>query len=116
MTLSDDILMAYADGELDPKTRAQVEDAMAADPRIAGRVAAHKALRDTVRTELNKVLEETVPERLVAAARANSRAPLGDGVARAPLEAPSDNRVVVPLRQRRGGTFPLPRWAWPQWG
>ena len=112
MTLSDDILMAYADGELDPKTRAQVEDAMAADPRIAGRVAAHKALRNKLRTEFNKVLEETVPDRLVAAARATSRAPLGDGVARAPL----GDGVVVPLRARRARTVALPRWAWPQWG
>jgi len=121
MTLSDDILMAYADGELDPKTRAQVEDAMAADPRIAGRVAAHKALRNTVRTEFNKVLEETVPDRLVAAARATSRAPLGDGVSRAPLgdgvaRAPLGDGVVVPLRARRARTVALPRWAWPQWG
>lgn len=158
MTPSDDILMAYADGELDPKTRAEVEDAMAADPRIAGRVAAHRALRNRVRAGFDSVLEETVPERLVAAARARSRgpvedgvsrapsghgaqsrdgvsdAPLGDGVSRAPLgdgvsrgalgdgvshapsEALSDNRVVVPLRQRRGGTRPLPRWGLPQWG
>ncbi|MDB6101568.1 MAG: hypothetical protein JWO52_1567, partial [Gammaproteobacteria bacterium] len=29
MTFSDDVLMAYADDELDLRTRAQVEDAMA---------------------------------------------------------------------------------------
>jgi anti-sigma factor RsiW len=121
MTLSDDILMAYADGELNLKMRAQVEDAMAADPRVAGRVAAHKALRNKVRTEFNQVLEETVPDRLVAAARATSRAPLGDGVSRAPLRdgvsgAPLRDGVVVPLRVRRARTVALPRWAWPQWG
>jgi hypothetical protein len=101
MTFSDDILMAYADGELDLKTRAQVEDAMAADPGVAGRVAAHRALRNTVRAGFDTVLEETVPDRLVAAARANSRAPLGGGVSRAPLGdgvsgAPTEDGVSRP--------------------
>lgn len=112
MTLSDDILMAYADGELDPKTRAEVEDAMAADPRIAGRVAAHRALRNTVRAGFDRVLEETVPERLVAAARATSRGPLGDGITRAPTR----DGVVVPLRARRARTVAPARWGLPQWG
>ena len=57
MTFSDDVLMAYADGELDLRTRAQVEDAMAADPQIASRVAAHQALRNTLRSGFDKVLQ-----------------------------------------------------------
>jgi hypothetical protein len=98
MTFSDDVLMAYADGELDMKTRAQVEDAMAADPQVARRVAAHQALRATLRSSFDKVLDEPVPDRLVAAARAASR-------------APSQDRVVVPLRPRRARTFALPHWG-----
>ena len=35
MTFSDDVLMAYADGELDAQTRAQVEDAIVAEPEVA---------------------------------------------------------------------------------
>jgi hypothetical protein len=103
MSLSDDILMAYADGELDLRTRAQVEDAMAADPQIARRVAAHQALRNTLRSGFDKVLDETIPERLITATRATSRA------------QPQD-RVVVPLRPRRVRTLALPDWAWPHWG
>jgi hypothetical protein len=103
MTFSDDILMAYADGELDLRTRAQVEDAMAADPEIARRVAAHQALRNTLRSGFDKVLDEPVPDHLIAAARATSR-------------ARSENRVVVPLRPRRARTLALPSWAWPRWG
>jgi hypothetical protein len=99
MTFSDDILMAYADGELDLRTRAQVEDAMAADPQIARRVAAHQALRNTLRSGFDKVLDEPVPDRLIAAARVRS-----------------ENRVVVPLRSRRARTLALPGWAWPRWG
>jgi hypothetical protein len=102
MTFSDDVLMAYADGELDLRTRAQVEDAMAADPQIASRVAAHQALRKTLQSGFDQVLDEPVPDRLIEAARANSR-------------VRSETRVVVPLRPRRPRSA-LPNWAWPQWG
>jgi len=110
MTISDDVLMAYADGELDLRTRAQVEDAIAADPQIARRVAAHQALRGTLRAGFDKVLDEPVPDRLIAAARATSGAP-----SQSRVEPPQD-RVVVPLRPRRTRTLALPRWALPQWG
>lgn len=103
MTFSDDVLMAYADGELDLRTRAQVEDAMAADPQIAQRVAAHQALRKTLHSGFDKVLDEPIPDRLIAAARATSR-------------VRSENGVVVPLRTRRPRAVDLPNWAWPQWG
>jgi len=102
MTFSDEVLMAYADGELDLRTRAQVEDAMVADPQIASRVAAHQALRNTLRAGFDKVLDEPVPERLIAAARAPSR-------------VRSENRVVVPLRPRRARSIALRNWVWPQW-
>jgi len=103
MTFSDDVLMAYADGELDLRTRAQVEDAMAADPQIAHRVAAHQALRKTLQSGFDTVLDEPIPDRLIEAARANSR-------------VRSETRVVVPLRPRRPGVGALPRWASPGWG
>jgi hypothetical protein len=103
MTFSDEVLMAYADGELDLRTRAQVEDAMAADPQIARRVAAHQALRNTLRSGFDKVLDEPIPDRLITAARATSR-------------ASSEDRVVVPLRPRRARTLAFAHWARPQWG
>src|SRR5882762_398509 len=110
MTFSDDVLMAYADGELDLRTRAQVEDAMAADPQIARRVAAHQALRNTLRSSFDKVLDEPIPDSLMAAARATSGVPSQGRV------APSQNSVGVPLRPRRAWTLALPRWALPHWG
>jgi hypothetical protein len=45
MRLSDETLIAYADGELDENTRGQVEQAMQADPGVAARVRQHQALR-----------------------------------------------------------------------
>jgi anti-sigma-K factor RskA len=97
MNISDEVLMAYADGELDMKTRREVEDAIAADPRIARRVADHRALRDSLRSTYDKVLEEPVPERLLAAAR---------------QRAASQSGVVVPLRPlRRARTPSVPYWG-----
>jgi hypothetical protein len=69
MTISDETLMAYADGELDAATRASVEAAMQEDPEIRKRVARHRALRETMRGAFSAVLDEPVPERLIQAAR-----------------------------------------------
>ena len=71
--ISDETLMAYADREADAATRAQVEAAMREDPEVGRRVARHRALRDAMRGTGSSVLDEPVPERLIAAAR--GRAP-----------------------------------------
>jgi hypothetical protein len=77
MTISDETLMAYADGELDAATRASIEAAMQEDPEIAKRVARHRALREAMQGAFSNVLEEPVPERLIAAARGQNTAPKG---------------------------------------
>jgi len=88
--------MAYADDELDARTRAAVEAAMASDPEIARRIAQHKALRSRVHSAFNKVLEEPVPARLLKVVRSNPSGP--------------HKNNVVPLHRR-----PVRRWAWQQW-
>jgi hypothetical protein len=75
MTISEEILMAYADGELDAATRASVEAAMQEDPEIRKRVARHRALREAMRGAFSAVLDEPVPDRLIQAARGQSAAP-----------------------------------------
>src|SRR5258708_31173958 len=77
MMISDETLMAYADGELDAAARASIEAAMQEDPEIAKRVARHRALRETMQGAFSGVLEEPVPERLIAAARGQNTAPKG---------------------------------------
>jgi hypothetical protein len=69
MTIPDETLMAYADGELDPAARAAVEAAMREDPQIEKRVAQHRALRQRVRAAYSAELSEGVSERLLTAAR-----------------------------------------------
>lgn len=62
------VLMAYADGELAPAEAARVEAALADDPAAAQVVAAHRALRARVGAAFADVLTEPVPSRLVQAA------------------------------------------------
>ena len=76
MSFSDEIVMAYVDGELGDATRAALELAMATDPDLAQRVARHRELRTRVQGAFDPVLAEPVPERLLAAAKgtaANAR-------------------------------------------
>ena len=96
MKLPEEMLMAYADGELDAAARAQVEAAIAADPEVARRVAGHRQLRGTLQRQFDPVLDEPVPAQLLAAARAQPGGPA--------------QAQVLPFPR------PAPRRTWPQWG
>jgi hypothetical protein len=93
MNVSDDMLMAYADGEADDATRTLIEAAMRDDPEIRRRVAHHQALRQAVQGAFAEALDEPVPQRLVAAARGT---PAG--------------KVVDLVRVREGSRKGLRRW------
>jgi hypothetical protein len=98
MTISDDTLMAYADGELDAATRADIEAAMREDPEIGKRIARHRALREAMRGAFATVLDEPVPERLVAAARGQSAAPKAAVVDLSLARAAARHRVSAAAR------------------
>src|ERR1700683_2786605 len=74
MSLSDDMLMAYADGEVDKpefaSERNAVEMAIVSDPELARRVERFRSLRRDLGSLYAEVLDEPVPERLLNAARA----------------------------------------------
>jgi hypothetical protein len=89
MTYSDDTLMAYADGELEPAERAAIEQAMRTDPAIAAIVERHRALRADVAAAFAGILDEPVPARLQPPAPVVS--------------------LAVERDKRR-------RWSWPEWG
>ncbi|HEY2463156.1 MAG TPA: hypothetical protein VGI32_03790 [Steroidobacteraceae bacterium] len=91
MTISDETLMAYADGELDPAARASVEAAMQEDPEIGKRVARHRALREAMQGAFSAVLQEPVPDRLIEAARGPT------GAARAKTASPQSAVVDLSL-------------------
>jgi hypothetical protein len=95
MTISDELLAAYVDGELEGAERVRVEQAIAQDAQLAQRVAQQRALRDRRRGAFDGVLQEAVPQRLAQAAK---------------LGAPSGPAQVIDLarvraeRARRGNS------------
>jgi hypothetical protein len=66
MTITPEMLAAYADGELSAEESAKVEAAMAANPALAEEVDAHRALRETLGTHFAPILEQPVPQHLTA--------------------------------------------------
>jgi hypothetical protein len=67
VTIPDDILMAFADGELDETTRQMVEAAERDDPEVRRLLTAHRQLRARLQSAFAATLDEPVPERLLAA-------------------------------------------------
>ncbi|QOL48680.1 anti-sigma factor family protein [Massilia litorea] len=105
MTFSDDILMAYADGELAEPQRSQVDAAVRADPELAAIVERHRALRARVFDAFAGVLEEPVPARLDAAAA--SKVLSLDAARNARTRAAATPApAAAPVRQP----------VWPRWG
>jgi anti-sigma factor RsiW len=128
MSIPDETLMAYADGELEPEQQAEVEAAMAADPKVAERVEQHQALRRKLNAAYDPVLLDTVPEALVASVRTSPAATPSAATAGAALDRGAtitDLRRVRAARAaeakeaaataRRAET-PRLTWTWFEWG
>jgi hypothetical protein len=98
-TFSDETLMAFADEELDPATRATVEAAVRDDPDIERRVAQHRALRARVQRAFEADLDEAPPERLLAAARGVARPVSTPEMTGEPLSNLTDARAAGAARR-----------------
>lgn len=68
MSVTENDLHAYADGELAPESRAGVEQYLAQRPEEAERVRAYTAQNGWLRALYNPVLDEAVPERMTRVA------------------------------------------------
>lgn len=126
MTLiTDELLAAYADGELDAATRSEIERAIAGDAVLAERARRQAALRTRVQAAFGPLLAEPVPDRLLrslqaaAAAAAPAGAVVDLGSARAARDARDardtrDARDADEARRARGAR----RWTqdWTAWG
>ena len=100
MTISDEQLAAFADGELSGDDHARVAAAIAADPALAEIVARHRGLRDRLAARFTPVVDEPVPDRLTAMLTAPV-APLADNVVRfAPREGGKQPSAAAPKRWR----------------
>lgn len=101
MKVSEEMLMAYVDGELDAAGAAVVEEAMRADPAVAATVTRALALRERIGDAYASVLDEPVPVRLLAAAAGET--------------ANTDDGKVVSLDSARSPRVASARaWRWPQ--
>lgn len=69
MKFSAQTLMAYTHGEVDARTRDDIEAALPRDADVAARIARHRTLQSSLRTTFAPVLHDAVPERLLEAAR-----------------------------------------------
>ena len=69
MKFSPETLMAYADGEIDAEMRHAIEAEMAVDPQVAQEIERHRAMRAEVSGAFAGVLDESVPDRLLRAAK-----------------------------------------------
>ena len=98
MTISPELLAAYADGELDAEAARTVESEIAGDPRLQADLAAHRALRCRLTAHFDPIAEQAVPERLRQAVFAE-----GDGAAIIDFTARARERRVrgTPARWSR---------------
>jgi hypothetical protein len=69
VSITNEMLMAYADGELDAAGCAEVEGAMRDDASIEGRVAQFREERRLLQAAYAHELDEPVPEKILAALR-----------------------------------------------
>ena len=88
--VTDEMLMAYADGELEAPARAELERAMATDSALAERVRAHAALRARLQAAFAPELDEPLPERLRPPAPAGEVVDLAAQRARRAAPRPGD--------------------------
>ena len=94
MTIDPEMLMAYADGELDAVTAKRVEKAVAADPALADQVEKHRALRAKLKAHFDPVAAEAAPGRLASMVRGPAEV-VSLGAARQAREAKKPRPVAA---------------------
>ena len=92
---SDELLIAYLDGELDADSADEVAAAIARDPALAREAQSLAETAAALRAAFDDVLHEPVPERLLAAARG---------------EVGGDKIVKFPEPRQRATTQSVVRW------
>jgi hypothetical protein len=103
----EETVMAYADGQLDATRSAELAAAAEHDPALARRIERHRALRARVSGAFANVLDQPLPERLLAAARGKTAK---DAVSNA---APRGEVLQFPTR---GARMPGTPWRGREWG
>jgi anti-sigma factor RsiW len=94
---SDEALVAYLDGELDIAERRHVEAWLDADPAVRDRLAALAQATELARGAYADIVNEPLPERLIAAARGETLA----GQQEAEILVLRPRKAAAQLRTRR---------------
>ncbi|MEJ0061288.1 MAG: NepR family anti-sigma factor [Terricaulis sp.] len=104
MRITDDVLMAFADGELPAEEAERIEAMMRDDREMAARVTRFRSVRSALRAAYDSVAQEPIPDRL--------RALLHDVEAAAPsAPEPSAAPIVHLSAERERRRFSAPTWA-----
>lgn len=100
MTPTPEELAAFADGELSGEREAEVAAMVAADPALEREVERHRRLREQLAAHFAPIVDQTVPERLIATAKGEAAGTAAEVV---------DFAVA---RARRADRRRLPRWSY----
>lgn len=102
MSINEEILAAYADGELDGAEASRVAKAVASDPALAARVEAHRALKAQLAAHYAPIAEQAVPAHL-ATLLSGATDERADGSGKViSFAAARQKRGLVPLLRRWG--------------
>lgn len=108
-TFPDEMLMRFADGELDAEEMAVIEKAMETDDDLVGRVAMFIETKVQAQAALKPLLDEPVPEKLKAAVEGMIAAKRTEDA-----KAAAKPATVVPFEARKAAARPAARqWTLP---
>lgn len=96
---SDDRLVAYLDGEMEMAERREIEAWLATDPAAREKLAALGESANLVRLAFDEVVQEPVPDRLIAAARGE-------------MATEETGAQVLPFKHRQAATSEARRRWW----
>jgi len=103
MSISDEELAAFADGELDGGDAARVAQAIAADPALALKVEQHRALRDDLGARFAPILDQPVPDRLADLLRPKENI----------FDFAAARETALEAKKRKpSAPSNIPRWGW----
>jgi anti-sigma factor RsiW len=110
MDIDDELLMAYADGDLDAPTAARVERALAADPELAAAARQQCELRARVHGTLLRLCADPLPERIGASPDRAGVSGDEPRSAAAPAFLHRGTGPDAPTHRRGAGRFGLSWW------
>lgn len=102
MSITEDMLAAFADGELDGAEAARVAEAVAADPALVAKVEAHRALKARLAAHYAPIAEQAVPAHLAALLSGGQNKNEAGGGEVISFAAKRQKRGLVPVLRRWG--------------